>query len=403
MGEGATRGEEETHEWETLAAGASAGVAGTVIGYPFDAIKTRLQARGDVYSSMGSTLAKVLREEGVFGIYRGMAPTLLSLTVIHAIAWSMYDRNRRLLGLREGDFDWRVPASGAMAAPFCSIVSTPAELLKVQATMSQARTGHREGSLAVARRVVASSPTRFFSGHVVNMTREGIFLATYFTCYHAVREKLVERGSLPTAAAVPMAGGISGSLSWAVSFPLDCCKSRVQAQQLANFGTPSWVTARRAAADLLRQHGIRGLYTGMTSSVVRAFVVSSARFSAYEVGCLLAPLLCPACFSLTPPSLPAERSQGSHRWTLRRVMVVRSLLPSSVSARVAVSPSPLSLASLSLPREVATDMRDSGRGGIDARAHSLLLNCQGMAGIVPALYTRPHMMPTGFGSSTPCT
>jgi solute carrier family 25 carnitine/acylcarnitine transporter 20/29 len=35
--------------------------------------------------------------------------------------------------------------------------------------------------------------------------------------------------------------------------------------------------------DLLRTKGWKGLYSGVTPSIMRAFIVSGSRFSAYEV------------------------------------------------------------------------------------------------------------------------
>jgi solute carrier family 25 carnitine/acylcarnitine transporter 20/29 len=74
-----------------------------------------------------------------------------------------------------------------------------------------------------------------------------------------------------------MAGGISGALSWFISFPLDCIRVGVQGQSM-----PPTKGAFCVYRDLIMIRGIRGLYAGSQASIIRAFLVSGSRFSAYE-------------------------------------------------------------------------------------------------------------------------
>ena len=65
---------------ETIA-GVAAGVAGTVLGFPLDNIKTRMQTqKGSGYSSVPATFKTILRNEGALGFYRGVLAPLSALT-----------------------------------------------------------------------------------------------------------------------------------------------------------------------------------------------------------------------------------------------------------------------------------------------------------------------------------
>ena len=121
-----------------------------------------------------------------------------------------------------------------------------------------------------------------YTGHGVNTVREAVFLGNYFFVYEGLREFLIANHWLHVQTAVPVAGGCSGALAWFISFPLDCVRAGVQGQPL-----PAQNSAIEITRRLLRDRGIRGLYSGASASITRAFLVSGSRFSAYEFALFL--------------------------------------------------------------------------------------------------------------------
>jgi solute carrier family 25 carnitine/acylcarnitine transporter 20/29 len=64
--------------------GASAGVVGTVIGYPLDLVKTRMQT--SLISNQESFIRvgyRIARQEGITALYKGMIPPLISLSILN--------------------------------------------------------------------------------------------------------------------------------------------------------------------------------------------------------------------------------------------------------------------------------------------------------------------------------
>lgn len=119
-----------------------------------------------------------------------------------------------------------------------------------------------------------------YTGFGVNSVREAVFLGSYFYCYEGLRQSFIQN-SISLAYAVPVAGGISGAIGWLSSFPLDCIRARVQGQDVN--GNLQKRSSMEIAEYLIRRKGIVGFYSGVTPSIVRAFLVSASRFSAYEV------------------------------------------------------------------------------------------------------------------------
>lgn len=75
----------------TLVAGGLAGIAGWVVTFPFDVVKTRVQSTfskspANPYRNTWSTTVASYRAEGVQGFFRGLAPTLIRSVLRTAIS-----------------------------------------------------------------------------------------------------------------------------------------------------------------------------------------------------------------------------------------------------------------------------------------------------------------------------
>jgi solute carrier family 25 (mitochondrial carnitine/acylcarnitine transporter), member 20/29 len=146
-----------------------------------------------------------------------------------------------------------------------------------------------KSSLHCIQTLVESHGIRIiYTGHVVNTIREATFLGNYFFVYEGLRELFLthhalvgsDPGGTSAKIAVPVAGGLAGAFSWFISFPLDCIRAGVQGQPLVV--GQSRQSAIQICRSLIEDRGIRGLYSGASASILRAFLVSGSRFSAYE-------------------------------------------------------------------------------------------------------------------------
>jgi solute carrier family 25 (mitochondrial carnitine/acylcarnitine transporter), member 20/29 len=158
-------------------------------------------------------------------------------------------------------------------------------LVKTQMQLDNITNKRYSGSMhCITQLVKEHGVAIIYKGHVINTIREATFLGNYFFTYEAMREYFITHNIFGSAGegvkiAVPVAGGLAGAWSWFASFPLDCVRAGVQGQDLNSNRRHGAV---EIFSNLIRDRGFRGLYSGASASIARAFLVSGSRFSAYE-------------------------------------------------------------------------------------------------------------------------
>ena len=119
-----------------------------------------------------------------------------------------------------------------------------------------------------------------FSGWGITTAKDCAYYSTYFFVYEGAKQTLQQSDArYVSQAAIPLAGGAAGTSAWLLSYPLDCVRAGLHGQTLKRGVTP---TAVQVFQDLVKKQGIRGLFVGVTPTLVRASLVHSVRFSAYE-------------------------------------------------------------------------------------------------------------------------
>lgn len=131
-----------------------------------------------------------------------------------------------------------------------------------------------------------------YTGYWANCLRESVFLGIYFYLYEGLRWKFTSNGGARAVWGIPLAGGLSGSMAWFLSFPFDFVKTQIQSQPLRTLSGSQATThvpmknsptLWRMVLHLCREKGLLGLYAGVTPTVLRSFMVSATRFSVYEL------------------------------------------------------------------------------------------------------------------------
>jgi solute carrier family 25 carnitine/acylcarnitine transporter 20/29 len=125
------------HLGEEVVGGFAAGVVGTLLGFPLDLVKTRMQTQASSPSSVKqrgpiSLLSHILRTEGLSSMYKGVGPPLLSLSIVNTLSFTSYSYFRQNLFHGKDGWDYKNALSGMMGAPVFGLVTTPENFIKTQ-------------------------------------------------------------------------------------------------------------------------------------------------------------------------------------------------------------------------------------------------------------------------------
>ena len=87
-------GEETLPSTYHFPCGVLAGILASVTTQPADVVKTRMQLQPNVYGSFFNTLAVILQNNGVRGLFSGLLPRATRRTLASAFMWTVYEEVR---------------------------------------------------------------------------------------------------------------------------------------------------------------------------------------------------------------------------------------------------------------------------------------------------------------------
>ncbi|KAL8475103.1 hypothetical protein ACS0TY_030762 [Phlomoides rotata] len=85
-------GNKETTNFERFIAGAAAGITATVLCIPLDTIRTVMVAPGgEALGGLIGTFRHMIQTEGIFSLYKGLVPSIISMAPSGAVFYGVYD------------------------------------------------------------------------------------------------------------------------------------------------------------------------------------------------------------------------------------------------------------------------------------------------------------------------
>lgn len=282
----------------------AASLVSTLAGYPLDSLKSRLQA-SRVPITVLSQAAQVWREEGVAGFYRGFWIPLVTISFVRAASFTIYNETKEALHERNVlararlvDVAGSGGLGGALAGALISFGSAPFELVKVRRqleySIAEAKGIHivkpPNTWQAVCDIVRQSGISGLYNGFRLHFLRDTSGTALYFLEYDSMRHLFGrlpsgEQGKVPSwlpihASLLPfLCGSFAGVSSWALIYPLDVVKTKVQQRALSGAPKRSLVvTLSRLVRGPDIEHpkpiliGIGRLYRGLGVSATRSII-----------------------------------------------------------------------------------------------------------------------------------
>ncbi|KAF4553521.1 putative mitochondrial carrier protein 31 [Elsinoe fawcettii] len=288
-----------------IAFGSAAGIAGKYVEYPFDTVKVRLQSQPDHlplrYKGPLDCFGQSLRQDGFFGLYRGISAPLIGAAAENASLFFSYRIFQNILTstIYTDASQLSLPvlaACGAMSGAFTSLVLTPIELVKCQMQVPL----HPGSTIRPSIPSVIASVWRhqglsgFWRGQMGTLLRETGGSAAWFGSYESVSAYFRTRHSKVSSLAAngekldlpiwqQMLAGAAAGMSYNFAFyPADTIKSRLQTEEVVGAGSKVQATFWSTGRAIWNQHGLKGLYRGCGITVARSAPSSALIFTIYE-------------------------------------------------------------------------------------------------------------------------
>ncbi|CCH44746.1 Calcium-binding mitochondrial carrier protein [Wickerhamomyces ciferrii] len=309
--------------WRPTILSYTASLFSTVVGFPLDSIKTRMQTHP--FNGIYDCLTKTIRTEGVKGLFRGVTAPLLSTSFSKSLGVSLYtaakpyaaalqhytiqpiqskdsDSSRKqkiILAINNAPVSF---ASGFAAGAGTSLFACPFEFTKLfqqlyvlmQAELNLNPRKMPKTTFQVARQIRrCEGMLGLYSGYKFHLLRDALGSGLYFSIYETSKilidafsggaNAVIPGTTIPMSTlSITLAGAMSGIFSWVLVFPIDTVKSLTQRDITSNIIRE---LARKPPKPLLMRKltfPTRQMYRGLSVSVTRSVITSVAFFGCFE-------------------------------------------------------------------------------------------------------------------------
>ncbi|KAF2179717.1 mitochondrial deoxynucleotide carrier [Zopfia rhizophila CBS 207.26] len=297
---------DEGSQRQVVAAGAIAGLVSRFVIAPLDVIKIRLQlqihslsdplsvrdVKGPVYKGTLGTLKHILREEGLTGLWKGNIPAEALYLTYGSIQFSAYTYSSHLLDTVPQPY--KLPnsvnsfISGAAAGACATTATYPLDLLRTRFA-AQGRERVYASILASIRHIAKhEGPSGFFRGLGAGVSQIVPYMGLFFASYEGLKPVLASSPiPMPFGTSDAAAGVIASVLSKTAVYPLDTTRKRLQVQgpmrsRYVHRNIPMYKGAIGTIAHIWKNEGKRGMYRGLTVSLIKAAPASAVTMWTYE-------------------------------------------------------------------------------------------------------------------------
>ncbi|KAJ3297930.1 mitochondrial aspartate-glutamate transporter agc1 [Blyttiomyces sp. JEL0837] len=278
-----------------FALGSVAGAIGATFVYPIDLVKTRMQNQrakvvGELlYKNSIDCFKKVVKNEGVKGLYSGLLPQLLGVAPEKAIKLTMNDlvRNHMTDPVTKTIPLYGEILAGCVAGGSQVIFTNPLEIVKIRLQVQGEAAA--KGSLDVPKRSALSivrslGLVGLYKGAAACLLRDIPFSGIYFPVYAHLKSDLFgekRNGKKLAIWELLVAGALAGMPAAYLVTPADVIKTRLQVA--ARKGETTYHGLMDAASKIMKEEGITAFFKGGVARVLRSSPQFGVTLAAYEL------------------------------------------------------------------------------------------------------------------------
>eukprot|EP00007_Cunea_sp_BSH-02190019_P006505 CAMPEP_0174239918 /NCGR_PEP_ID=MMETSP0417-20130205/16677_1 /TAXON_ID=242541 /ORGANISM="Mayorella sp, Strain BSH-02190019" /LENGTH=405 /DNA_ID=CAMNT_0015318915 /DNA_START=282 /DNA_END=1496 /DNA_ORIENTATION=+ len=264
--------------------GAGAGAAASLVTCPLDVAKVRLQVQRthhsvSQYVGTAGTLKRILADEGIRGLYRGLGVTLIALVPNWTIYFTAYNEAKRTLHraghMEEGPLLHM--GAAAMAGVFTNVCTNPFWVVKTRLQsqhFTSLTTGHSlyKGTFHAFRTIRKQEGIRTFWNGLSPQLLGITHVMVQFPFYEFLKKEICIYGKKESPdhlnpAELILASATSKVVASSAAYPHEVIRARFQSQRVED--PHRYHGIRDAIRRILAEEGIAAFYRGLPTNLMR--------------------------------------------------------------------------------------------------------------------------------------
>lgn len=223
-------------------------------------------------------------------LWKGNTPAELLYIAYGAIQFSAYRNTTRFF--QSLPTNQRLPDAaesficGATAGGLATAATYPLDLLRTRFAAQGTERVYESLRASIREIYSDEGPRGFFRGLNAGIAQIVPYMGLFFASYETLKIPLAEL-SMPVGSSDALAGIIASVASKIAVFPLDTVRKRLQVQgptrtRYVHTNIPLYHGIKGTLQMILRREGPRGLYRGLTVSLIKAAPASAVTMWSYE-------------------------------------------------------------------------------------------------------------------------
>ncbi|KJH44448.1 Calcium-binding carrier protein Aralar1 [Dictyocaulus viviparus] len=266
--------------------GSVAGACGATAVYPIDLVKTRMQNQRSssyigelMYKNSLDCFKKVIKFEGLLGLYRGLLPQIVGVAPEKAIKLTMNDFVRDKF-VEDGKIPlWAEIFAGGCAGGSQVVFTNPLEIVKIRLQVAgEIQSAHKVGVFTVLKELGFFG---LYKGARACFLRDIPFSAIYFPAYAHAKLATADEDGINHPGSLFASAFIAGVPAAALVTPADVIKTRLQVA--ARAGQTTYNGVIDCARKVMKEEGPAAFWKGTAARVCRSSPQFAVTLLAYEV------------------------------------------------------------------------------------------------------------------------
>lgn len=268
--------------------GSIAGAVGAFAVYPIDLVKTRMQNQrtttfvGELmYRNSADCFKKVVRHEGLMGLYKGLTVQLIGVAPEKAIKLTVNDLVRDKFNQYNGSLPlWGEVLAGGMAGMCQVIFTNPMEIVKIRMQVA-GEVGAPSKRQSIGSIVKELGLFGLYKGVRACLLRDIPFSMIYFPSYAHTKKLFSDENGHNSPGSLFLAGFISGVPAAGLVTPADVIKTRLQVRQKT--GETVYKGIIDAVRKINKEEGATAFWKGAGARVMRSSPQFGVTLVSYEI------------------------------------------------------------------------------------------------------------------------